>query len=128
MSLHLMVEVFLKVTYSSIRNRANYHVAIRDSYISNSEGAAISVESFHPKAYVSQLIRITNSVIDKSTAGIRIHYYNSPDINITAIPQIVIEDCIIMNIRRAFDDWKSGSTSCISEYTVLNVQFMIHIM
>jgi len=100
--------IFESDIFINIGNRANYHVTIRDSYICNSEGAAISVESFHPKAYVSQLIRITNSVIGKSKAGIRIHYYNSLDINITAIPQIVIEDCIIMDIHLASDDWKSG--------------------
>ena len=92
--------------FINIGQKANYLVTIRDSYISNSKAAAITVKLFPPKAYISQVIRITNSVIDRSGTGIRIHYLYSRDINITFIPQITIENCIIMNIHHANHHWK----------------------
>ena len=86
----------------SINNgrKANYVVTIRDSYIGNSKGAAITVEQRQMKANLSQLIHITNSIIDKSAAGIVIHHYTSAGIKgITNISQIIIENGIITNIR-----------------------------
>ena len=85
--------------FISVRNEANYMVTIRDSYIGHSKGAAISVVSQHPKASVSQLLHITNSVIDRGAGGINFEYYSyySPGINITAIQQMIIENSIIMD-------------------------------
>ena len=85
-------------------NKANYAVTIRDSYIGNSKGAAISVEQQIMEANLSQLIHITNSIIDKGAAGIVIHHYTSDGIKgITNISQIIIENGVITNIRGTGD-------------------------
>ena len=82
-------------------NKANYAVTIRDSYIGNSKGAAITVEQRPMKANLSQLIHISNSIIDKGAAGIVIHHY--PSAGIKNISQIIIENGIITNIRGTGD-------------------------
>ena len=76
---------------------ANYLVTLRDSYIGRSEGVAITVTSLHTEAYLSQLIHITNSIIDKCAAGIHIEYHFPPT-TIATFPQILIDNCIITNI------------------------------
>jgi len=43
-----------------------------------------------------------NTVIDKNAGGIGIYDYNSPDTMI--YPQIIIENCVIRNIRSALND------------------------
>ena len=86
------------------RHKANYVVTIRDSYIGYSKGAAISVVQGKVEANLSQLIHITDSIINKSAAGIVIRHYTSAGIkSITTISQIIIENGIITNIRGTGD-------------------------
>ena len=82
-----------------IQSVVNYLVTIRDSYIGYSTGAAISVTSLGQEAYYSQLIHVTNSIIDRCVLGIVIQYVIPPaTAAITAIPQILINSCVITNI------------------------------
>ena len=76
-------------------SEANYLVKLRDSYIGHSEATAISVVSLPTKADPSQQIHISNCIIDNCVVGIDIEYHNSPT-------QIVIENCIIMNISDTY--------------------------
>ena len=97
-----------------IQNEVNYVVTLRDSYIGNSEGAAISILLLRPEANLSQRIHISNSVIDKGKAGIDIRYYNSPASK--TIPQIMIDNCIIMNIRFNDNKYRRESYKAIRVY------------
>ena len=84
---------------------ANYFVTIRECYIGPSERAAISVKPhihqednlIHTEAYHSRLIKITNTTIDKCAAGIAIDYPGTT--TTTTLPQILIENCVIKNVR-----------------------------
>ena len=81
-----------------IYHKAYYYVTIRDSYISSSKGAAIYI-SVSPlsEAHLSQIVHITNSIIDKCAAGIAILYRKSSAIE--SLPQIIFENCTIANIN-----------------------------
>ena len=82
--------------FISTGSEANYLVTIRDSYIGHSKGAAISVVSQHPKASVSQLLHITNSIIDRGAAGINFEYYHYNSTG-KSTQQMIIENSIIMD-------------------------------
>ena len=98
----------------NIQQVANYVVTIRDSYIGNSRGAAITVASLHTEVYHSQLLHISNSTIDKCAAGIDIDYFNSPAVqNTQTLPQIIIENCIVMNISGTGDEADGPGLSII---------------
>ena len=92
-----------------IGNKASYVVTLRDSYIGNSKGGAISVAQQHMEANLSQLLHIINSIIDHCAAGIYIHYDTSAvNGRTTTLSQIIVEDGIIMNIRGTSDQLYGG--------------------
>ena len=85
----------------NIGSEANYLLTLRDSNISCSGGAALSVLLLPPITYVSQLIHIINSVIHKGVAGVDIHSaYYLPHNTVKKIPQIIVENCTIMDTSR----------------------------
>ena len=101
-----------------IQSGASDIVTIRDSYIGSSKGAAISVSPQETEAYHSQLIHITNSIIDRSATGIDIF----PVFNSSAL-QIIVEDCIIMNITDIGDKLHGWGLKVAGSYAKEDPQF-----
>ena len=102
-----------------MESQANYLVTIRESYVAHNKGAAISVLSLYTpsETHASQLIHITNTIMDEGAAGIDIRSYESPPITSTTISQVVIENCIITK--------KSGTTAHGLRVTQVNDQFSV---
>ena len=102
-----------------MESQANYLVTIRESYVAYNKGAAISVLSLYTpsETHASQLIQITNTIMDEGAAGIDIRSYESPPITSTTISQVVIENCIITK--------KSGTTAHGLRVTQVNDQFSV---